>query len=40
MYMRAELKDALATMMFEADSEEEQVFNEIERLIKKNGGRK
>ena len=34
-YIRNELKEALASMMYEEDSTEEQVFAKIERLIKK-----
>ena len=34
-YIRASLKEVLASMMYEEDSTEEQVFAEIERQIKK-----
>jgi hypothetical protein len=35
-YIRSSLKEVLASMMYEEDSTEEDVFAEIERLIKKN----
>jgi hypothetical protein len=34
-YIRSSLKEVLASMMYEEDSTEEDVFAEIERLIKK-----
>jgi hypothetical protein len=34
-YIRSSLKEVLASMMYEEDSTEEEVFVEIERLIKK-----
>ena len=40
-YMRDELKQTLATMMYEEDSTEEQVYNRIEKMItnaKRSGG--